>query len=139
MVTERFLTGEPTENAWEEARRYVREAVADVAPAGGEVVVTGGTATTLVTLALGMTAYDAGRVHGQVLAAEEVASRARDVYFLPLDERRGLVGMPAARADVFPAGALAVAGLLRALGAERATVSAQGVRFGVAYRYFDAG
>jgi exopolyphosphatase/guanosine-5'-triphosphate,3'-diphosphate pyrophosphatase len=100
--------------------------------------VTGGTATTLVALALGMAAYDAARVHGYVLAAEEVAARAESVYCMPLERRRGLVGMPGARADIFPAGALAIAELLSRLGAGRAAVSAQGVRFGVAYRYFDA-
>jgi exopolyphosphatase/guanosine-5'-triphosphate,3'-diphosphate pyrophosphatase len=138
LVTEKFLTAEPSALAWEEARRYVRAALADVLPAEGEVVVTGGTATTLVTLSLDMAAYDPARVHGHVLATEEIAARAESTYYLPLERRRGLVGMEAARADVFPAGALAIAELLGRLGAERATVSAQGVRFGVAYRYFDA-
>jgi len=137
-VTEKFLAGEPSAAAWEEARRYVRATLAEVLPAAGEVVVTGGTATTLVALALGMAEYDAALVHGYVLAAEDVAARAESTYYMPLERRRGLVGMPAARADVFPAGALAIAELLRALDADRAAVSAQGVRFGVAYRYFDA-
>jgi exopolyphosphatase/guanosine-5'-triphosphate,3'-diphosphate pyrophosphatase len=138
LVTEKFLTGEPTASAWEEARRYVRVTLADVLPAEGEVVVTGGTATTLVALSLALAEYDPARVHGHVLAAEDVAARAESTYYLPLERRRGLVGMEAARADVFPAGALAIAELLGRLDAEYATVSAQGVRFGVAYRYFDA-
>ena len=138
LVTEIFLAGEPVAAAWEKARRYVRGALADVRAAAGEVVVTGGTATALVTLALGMAEYDAARVHGYVVAADEVAARAERVYFMPLERRRALVGVPAARADVFPAGALALAEFLRRLDVERATVSAQGVRFGVAYRYFDA-
>jgi len=138
LVTEKFLAGEPAAAAWEEARRYVRATLADVRAAAGEVVVTGGTATALVTLALGTAEYDAARVHGCVVAAEDVAARAEGVYYMPLERRRALAGMPAARADVFPAGALAIAELLRRLDVERATVSAQGVRFGVAYRYFDA-
>jgi exopolyphosphatase/guanosine-5'-triphosphate,3'-diphosphate pyrophosphatase len=138
VVTEKYLTGEPSAAAWEEARGYLLKEIAAVRAAAGEVVITGGTATTLAALALRMAEYDAARVHGYVLAAAEVAARAEEVYYLPLPGRRALVGMPAARADVFPAGALALAELLHRLRAERATVSAQGVRFGVAYRYFDA-
>jgi exopolyphosphatase/guanosine-5'-triphosphate,3'-diphosphate pyrophosphatase len=138
LVTEKFLAGERSAAAWEEARRYVRAALADVGPAEGEVVVTGGTATTLVTLSLGVAEYDGARVHGCVLNVKDVAARAEGTYYMPLERRRGLVGMEAARADIFPAGSLAIVEILRALDVERATVSAQGVRFGVAYRYFDA-
>ena len=138
LVTEKFLAGEPSAAAWEEARRYVRATLADVLPAEGQVVVTGGTATTLVALSLGMAEYDGSRVHGRVLAAEDVAARAESTYYMPVERRRGLVGMEASRADIFPAGSLAIVEILRALDVEQATVSAQGVRFGVAYRYFDA-
>ena len=103
----------------------------------GDVVVTGGTATTVATLKLALPSYDAARVHGYALSTLSAAAVARGVFFMTLSRRRRLVGMPAGRADVFPAGALALTGFLEKLGADSAVVCAQGVRYGVAYRYFE--
>ncbi|UCH78511.1 MAG: hypothetical protein JSU81_00765 [Candidatus Coatesbacteria bacterium] len=136
LVTERYLDAEPDPEAWERARRYLREELKGVEPAA-EVVVTGGTATAAVTLELEMETWEAARVHGRVLEAEMLAALAERVYRMPAASRRALAGMPEGRADIFPAGALALAEILRKLDAPRATVSAQGVRFGVAYRHLE--
>jgi exopolyphosphatase/guanosine-5'-triphosphate,3'-diphosphate pyrophosphatase len=137
LMTEKFFLDERTPEAWEAARDYVRETLTDVKAAAGEVVVTGGTATTVATLKLALPSYDAARVHGYALSTSSVGAVARGVFFMPLAKRRKLVGMPAGRADVFPAGALALTGFLEKLEVDSAVVSAQGVRYGVAYRYFD--
>ncbi len=137
LLTEKFLGGVPSAEAWEITRSYVQGELAPVGPAAGDVVVTGGTATTVATLKLALAEYDAARVHGCVVAASSTAALAERVYFMRVRERKRLVGMPAGRADVFPGGALVMAEILTKLGAKNAVVSAQGVRFGVAYRYFD--
>lgn len=137
LVTERFFGGPRTAAAWEAARNYVRGTLVNVDAAEGGVVLTGGTATTAAALRLTLPAYDAARVHGYVLSAGTVAAIAKAVFYMPLLKRRRLIGMPAGRADVFPAGALALAEILDKLGAAGAAVSAQGVRYGVAYRYFE--
>jgi exopolyphosphatase/guanosine-5'-triphosphate,3'-diphosphate pyrophosphatase len=137
LVTERFFGEARTQAAWEAARNFVRGTLVDIPRAAGDVVVTGGTATTAATLKLALPSYDAARVHGYALSTSAVAAVARGVFFLPLAKRRRLVGMPAGRADVFPAGALALTGFLEKLDVESAVVSAQGVRYGVAYRYFE--
>jgi exopolyphosphatase/guanosine-5'-triphosphate,3'-diphosphate pyrophosphatase len=137
LVTERYLAAEPTAEAWERARRHLREELEGVEPAAGEVVVTGGTAAAAVTLELEMKTWKTACVHGYVLEAEALQALAERVHRLPAARRRALVGMPPGRADIFPAGALALAEVLNKLNAPRATVSAQGVRFGVAYRYFE--
>jgi len=137
LVTERFFAAARTPVSWEAARSYVRGTLVNVDAAEGDVVVAGGTATTVATLRLALPAYDAARVHGYVLSAAAVAAIAKGVFFMPMSKRRRLVGMPAGRADVFPAGALALAEFLDKLGARSAVVSSQGVRYGVAYRYFE--
>jgi exopolyphosphatase/guanosine-5'-triphosphate,3'-diphosphate pyrophosphatase len=137
LVTERFFGEARTQTAWEAARNFVRGTLVDIPAASGDVVITGGTATTTATLKLALPSYDAARVHGYVLSAATVAAVGKGVFFMPLSKRRRLIGMPAGRADVYPAGALALAEFLDKLGADSAVVSAQGVRYGVAYRYFD--
>lgn len=137
LVTEKFFAEARTPEAWEAARDYVRGALADVTASTGDVVVTGGTATTAATLKLALPSYDAARVHGYALSTLSAAAVARGVFFMSLSKRRRLVGMPAGRADVFPAGALALTGFLEKLDAASAVVCAQGVRYGVAYRYFE--
>ena len=137
LVTEKFFAEARTPEAWETARDYVRGALADVTASTGDVVVTGGTATTAATLKLALPSYDAARVHGYALSTLSAAAVARGVFFMSLLKRRRLVGMPAGRADVFPAGALALTGFLEKLDAASAVVCAQGVRYGVAYRYFE--
>ncbi len=137
LVTERFFGEARTQAAWEAARNFVRGTLVDIPAAAGDVVITGGTATTTATLKLALPAYDAARVHGYVLSKATVAAVAKGVFLMALSKRRRLVGMPAGRADVYPAGALALAEFLDKLGAHNAVVSAQGVRFGVAYRYFE--
>jgi len=137
LVTERFFGGARTPEAWEAARNYVRGTLVDVKASAGDVVLTGGTATTAATLKLALPAYDGARVHGYALSAATLAAIGKGVFFMPLSKRRRLAGMPAGRADVFPAGVLAAAEFLDKLGADNAVVSAQGVRYGVAYRYFE--
>jgi exopolyphosphatase/guanosine-5'-triphosphate,3'-diphosphate pyrophosphatase len=137
LLTEKFLGGAPSAEAWEITRGYVQGELAAITPAAGDVAITGGTATTVATLKLALAEYDAARVHGYVVATGPIAALAERIYFMPVRERKRLVGMPAGRADVFPGGALVIAEVLAKLGAKSAVVSAQGVRFGVAYRYFD--
>ncbi len=137
LITERFFGGLRTAAAWEAARNFVRGTLIGISAAAGDVVITGGTATTSATLKLALPSYDPARVHGYVLSRASITKIAKGVFFMPLSKRRRLVGMPAGRADVFPAGALALAEFLDKLGAENAVVSAQGVRYGLAYRYFE--
>jgi exopolyphosphatase/guanosine-5'-triphosphate,3'-diphosphate pyrophosphatase len=137
LVTERFFREARTPAEWEAARNFVRGTLVDIPAAVGDVVITGGTATTTATLKLALPAYDSARVHGYALSTGTVAAVGKGVFFMTLSRRRRLIGMSAGRADVFPAGALALAEFLDKLGADGAVVSSQGVRYGVAYRYFE--
>ncbi len=135
-VTEEFLRP-GDEVSWERARDYIRGELAAAAAARGSVVVAGGTAAALAALEQRLAAYDASRVHGFPVTPALADEWAARVYAMPLADRRRLAGMPEGRADIFPAGALALAEILSTLETPRAVVSAQGVRYGVAYRFFD--
>jgi exopolyphosphatase/guanosine-5'-triphosphate,3'-diphosphate pyrophosphatase len=92
---------------------------------GARLVASGGTATALAALDLGLVAYDRGRVHGHALGAGGLAALAR-----------AAVGHPAAPLDpgrrrILPAGAVVLEGVTRAVGAGTIVVSDRGVRHAV--------
>ena len=106
--------------------------------AGARVVGIAGTWTTLATLALELTSYDAARVHGHVLSVEAVEALADRLWGLSLPERLLLPGLQPGRADVIAVGALIAARALRALGAKEVVVSDRGVRWGLLYERLHA-
>ena len=90
-----------------------------------------GTVTTLKAVELGLSVYDAARVHGAILTLSAVEALYARLASLPLAERVKLPGLEPKRADVIVAGALIVRELLRAAGATQTVVSDRGVRFGL--------
>jgi exopolyphosphatase/guanosine-5'-triphosphate,3'-diphosphate pyrophosphatase len=88
------------------------------AAAGATVLASGGTATSLAALALGLERYEPRRVHGALLAAGDLAALAR---------RPGGAVDPG-RAAILPAGACILAAIMQAARAERLRVSDHGVR-----------
>jgi exopolyphosphatase / guanosine-5'-triphosphate,3'-diphosphate pyrophosphatase len=99
---------------------------------GGDAVVgIAGTVTTLATVKQRLDDYDTERVNGSTLSATEVQDMAQRFAAQPLAERRSIVGLDPARADVILAGTLIVSALLARLGAEALTVCDRGVRWGL--------
>ncbi|MHB8416775.1 MAG: Ppx/GppA phosphatase family protein [Myxococcales bacterium] len=131
---ERLVRSDPPSHA---ERLAVRGAVDDALaplpapPAGAELVGVAGTLTTLATLALGLPAYDAGRVHGARLSLQQISSLCHRLWSLPLAGRRALPGLQPLRADVIPVGALIVETVLFRLRFAEVTVSDRGVRWGL--------
>lgn len=141
-VTERFFPGvEPASAAsMEAARRWCREAFqeflpwnADGAPrplldmAGcarpDKLVVTGGTATTLVAMKLELDPYDDGIVQGTRLTRDEVADAAERLGSMDVAARAGIVGVQPRRAPVMLGGAVLLDQLMAATGFDSMTVS----------------
>jgi exopolyphosphatase/guanosine-5'-triphosphate,3'-diphosphate pyrophosphatase len=91
--------------------------------AGAAVLSSGGTATALAALDLGLATYDPARVHGHTLAVARLDALCRQARTRPgvLDE---------GRARILPAGAAILAGVARAAGSETLRVSEHGVRHG---------
>lgn len=134
-LTERHLHGDPptaTEIAALEAD--IDQHLAPLAlPAGGVVVGTAGTATTIAALHLALATYDPVRVTGLRLAPSVVDAQLARLYAATIAERRGMPGLEPERADVIAGGVAILARILRRIGASELITSDRGIRWGLAY------
>lgn len=108
-------------------------AAASGAPAARpeRLVVTGGTATTLVAVEKGLEPYDPRQVHLQTLSRADVDALERRLCGLTVEGRAALPGIQAKRAPVILGGTVAVAELMRAAGFDELTVSESDLLFGL--------
>jgi len=98
--------------------------------AGARLVASGGTATALAALALGLPRYLPERVHGHVLAGETLADLVRRVSALSPAARDALPGIDPGRGAILPAGATILDRVRAATGNDAVIVSDHGVRHG---------
>lgn len=112
--------------------RLAREVPAAFVAAGARALVgTAGTVTALAALDLGLSAYDADRVHGHRLTRAAVEVLLARLGGLTLDERSRLPCLEPGRADVLiPGIALCLAAMDR-LGFDSLLVSDRGLREGI--------
>ncbi len=96
--------------------------------AGARLAASGGTATALAALDLGLGAYVPRRVHGHVLARTALAGLTARLARMTAAERAALPGLDPGRGAILPAGALVLERVAGALGADRIVVSDHGVR-----------
>lgn len=140
-ITECFLSESdpPSGHDIEAARSFARESfsaaiakerILDGGPA--LLVVTGGTATSLVALEKRLEPYDATQVHCAVLLRERVDALAAKLAALTVEERAALPGIQAKRAPVILAGALAISELMPQTRVDFLTVSESDLLFGLA-------
>ncbi|MGZ6707315.1 MAG: Ppx/GppA phosphatase family protein [Solirubrobacteraceae bacterium] len=132
--TERFGLDEPVDDATLAA---AMEAVAadlgalDGRPSPDRVVGMGGAVTNLTAVMLGLERYDPDAVQGAVLAATEVERQIELYRVQAAEQRRAIVGLQPARAEVILAGACVVRTVLLKLGRDALTVSDRGLRHGL--------
>ena len=88
--------------------------------------------TTLAAVSMGLTTYDAGRVHGHTLTTAELRRVVDELARMPLEARRAVPGMEPKRADVIVAGGAVALALLEHWDAESLRISDRGVRWGLA-------
>jgi exopolyphosphatase / guanosine-5'-triphosphate,3'-diphosphate pyrophosphatase len=93
-----------------------------------------GTVTTIAAVALKMSDYDAARVQGHVLQADEVSAIVKRFGEATLAARKKIPGVLEARADVIFAGSLILDRVMKHFRVGAVTVSDQGVRWGLAWR-----
>jgi len=91
----------------------------------------GGAVTNICAVKLGLATYDPGAVQGATLDAGEIDRQIELYRTRSADERREIVGLQPARAEVILAGACIVRTVLSKLGREALTVSDRGLRHGV--------
>ncbi len=99
-------------------REEIGRAIAPVAGSGivPPVYAIGGTASTLASVKLGLRAYDGAALNGLVLSAPWLREEAERLLSLSAEERKGVAGMDARRADIIAGGALLLSMLAEELG-----------------------
>ena len=101
------------------------------AAADSTLVGTAGTVTTLAALDLGLSAYDAMRVHGHVLTLAAVDGLLTRLAPMTLAERARLPSVEPGRADVLVPGIAICRAVLGRLGRDALVVSDRGLREGI--------
>ena len=76
----------------------------------------GGTASTLASLKLGLSEYDASAIQNLPLSLQSIKELTDKLFSLSTAERKGLAGMDIARADILPGGALLLQKIMEKLG-----------------------
>jgi exopolyphosphatase / guanosine-5'-triphosphate,3'-diphosphate pyrophosphatase len=134
-VTEKYFSSEtPSEAEQQHARTMVRRTLEKnlPIPVHGHLVCVGGTPTTLSRLVHGMTEWNREMVHGSVVSQEDTHRWMGISSTLDVTTRIEKYGMKPMRADVFPAGVLILREMMNYLSKESFTVSANGLRVGLA-------
>jgi exopolyphosphatase / guanosine-5'-triphosphate,3'-diphosphate pyrophosphatase len=93
------------------------------------LVGTGGTATILARMEIGLEDYNRERIEATRLSGERVSYWVDRLWSLPLAERRRLPGLPPPRADVMLMGAAIYEAVMRQLGFRELRISTRGLRF----------
>ena len=88
--------------------------------------------TTVTALALGLTEYDAGRIHRATVSTADVAKVTADLLAATPEQRLANAVMHPGRADVIGAGALILRIILERSGAEAVVASESDILDGVA-------
>ena len=100
-------------------------------PRPDTVIAIGGTSTNLAAVSRSLETYDPDVVHGTVITLTEVDRQIELYRSRSSSERRKILGLQPARADVILAGACIVRTILAVTGQDAFTVSDRGVRHGV--------
>ncbi|MEM0129648.1 MAG: Ppx/GppA phosphatase family protein [Thermoplasmata archaeon] len=117
----------------EAARRPLREAIAAFRlPPGARVFGVGGTVRAAARAAIARSGYPLERVHGYPIRRRDLAALRERLDGLHREERRGIPGIGAERADVIDAGLVVLEEILRATEAEAIVTTGTGVREGLA-------
>ena len=130
------------------SREIVADALAAIAaelarldgrPRPDGVVAMGGAVTNLAAVKHGLANYDPDVVQGTVLDRAEIDRQIEQYRTRDADERRAMVGLQPARAEVILAGACIVRTIIDKLACDALTVSDRGLRHGVLIERFGSG
>jgi exopolyphosphatase/guanosine-5'-triphosphate,3'-diphosphate pyrophosphatase len=137
-ITERHLHSDPPTVAEVAAATSDIDAALDVVTAqvpvgdAGSLVGLAGSVTTVAALSLGLTVYDAARIHRSVISADEVRRLSDGLLAMTRAERAALAVMHPGRVDVIAAGALVLRRILDRTGLPQVTVSEHDILDGIA-------
>jgi exopolyphosphatase/guanosine-5'-triphosphate,3'-diphosphate pyrophosphatase len=136
--SERHLRSDPpTAEELDALAADVRPAIeaavpADVRARAHAAVAVAGTATSCASIDLELDPYDPARVEGHRIAVHRLAELRDRLAALPLEERRGVVGLDPNRAPTIVAGTVILLEVLGAFGLEAFEASERDILWGVA-------
>jgi exopolyphosphatase / guanosine-5'-triphosphate,3'-diphosphate pyrophosphatase len=93
------------------------------------LVGTGGTTSILARLEKKLDRFDREKIERTVLSLERLVAHRKNLWKLPLAERKEIVGLPKMRADVILTGALIYETVMEEFGFKELRVSTRGLRF----------
>jgi exopolyphosphatase/guanosine-5'-triphosphate,3'-diphosphate pyrophosphatase len=136
--TERYLKSDPvTDEEFWACRAGVEKALEGAAEwrtscaKDAELVGVAGTVVTLAQWQLGLPSFDAAKIDGLELTRGDIHRMVEELKWRTIEERKGLIGIEAGRADVILGGALILWRSLEELGFPKLRVSTRGLRYGV--------
>jgi exopolyphosphatase / guanosine-5'-triphosphate,3'-diphosphate pyrophosphatase len=134
-LTERYLAGRPPEKGVRKLRKQVRAALAKAIPVrdwrGAEVIGSGGTFTNLAGMHLARQGIKVKSVHGTRIPRAEVEHILEMLTTMTLEERLGVPGLNAGRADIIVAGLAVAAEVLARIEPRDLVASGFGIREGL--------
>jgi len=134
-LTERYFSSQPPSNGEiSEAQAITREALAPLKVTGGghRLIVVAGTPVTLASILLELPGYDPVASHGASLSRASLRDLIARLQTMSVPEIAKIPQVEPGREDVLLAGALILDEVMEKLGAGEVTVSARGLRYGLA-------
>ncbi len=140
-LMEKFPHGEPpTKSEFNSCRDWLKnflqhEIRPQLGPAlkneSGEIqlVGTGGTTSILARMEKKLDRFDREKIEQTVLSFEQVVAHRKNLWKLPLAERKEITGLPKLRADVILTGVLIYEAVMEEFGFKQLRVSTRGLRF----------
>lgn len=142
-LTERFLkTDPPSPEGRERLRREVLDVLQQqgdgISPdAGGLLIGTAGTITTLASMDLGLARYEASKINCHSMTRETIEGIGRRLASSTLGERRAMPGLEQGREDIIFAGAMIIQEIMRYFKFTSLVVSDWGLREGIVFDLYD--
>jgi exopolyphosphatase/guanosine-5'-triphosphate,3'-diphosphate pyrophosphatase len=134
--TEQFLRSDPVqEQEWQKMEEKIRELLVNIPHPRKplSMVAVGGTATTLASVEQSLEEFMAEKIHHFVLKKEALKNQLFLYRSKTIEERRGIPGLPPARADVILAGGAILYLAMEELKCPSVLISCHGVRYGLLY------
>jgi exopolyphosphatase / guanosine-5'-triphosphate,3'-diphosphate pyrophosphatase len=94
-----------------------------------QLVGTGGTTSILARIEKKLDRFDREKIERTVLSVEQVVTHRKNLWKLPMDERKEVPGLPKLRADVILTGVLIFEVVMEEFGFKELHVSTRGLRF----------
>jgi exopolyphosphatase / guanosine-5'-triphosphate,3'-diphosphate pyrophosphatase len=96
---------------------------------GAQLVGTGGTVSILARIEKKMDRFDRDKIEQTVLSLDRIVAHRKNLWRLPLAQRKETVGLPKLRADVVLTGVLIYEIVMEELGFAQLRISTRGLRF----------